>query len=32
MIEPKAAVFDIDGTLAMMDRESGTYTALSGAV
>lgn len=28
----KAAVFDIDGTLAMMDKKSGTYTALPGAV
>jgi 4-nitrophenyl phosphatase len=28
----RAAVFDIDGTLAMMDKESGTYTALPGAV
>ena len=27
-----AAVFDIDGTLAMMDKDSGTYTALPGAV
>ncbi|MCB1362225.1 MAG: HAD hydrolase-like protein [Rhodobacter sp.] len=27
----KAAVFDIDGTLAMMDKETGTYTALPGA-
>lgn len=28
----KAVVFDIDGTLAMMDKDSGTYTALPGAV
>ena len=28
----RAAVFDIDGTLAMMDKDSGTYTALPGAV
>lgn len=28
----RAAVFDIDGTLAMMDKEKGTYTALPGAV
>jgi hypothetical protein len=28
----RAAVFDIDGTLAMMDKGSGTYTALPGAV
>lgn len=28
----RAVVFDIDGTLAMMDKESGTYTALPGAV
>jgi 4-nitrophenyl phosphatase len=27
-----AAVFDIDGTLAMMDKDSGTYAALPGAV
>ncbi|MCB1397086.1 MAG: HAD hydrolase-like protein [Rhodobacter sp.] len=27
----RAAVFDIDGTLAMMDKETGTYTALPGA-
>jgi len=24
----RAAVFDIDGTLAMMDKDKGTYTAL----
>lgn len=28
----RAAVFDIDGTLAMMDKEAGTYTSLPGAV
>lgn len=28
----KAAVFDIDGTLALMDKASGTFTALPGAV
>lgn len=28
----RAAVFDIDGTLAMMDKDKGTYTALAGAV
>lgn len=28
----RALVFDIDGTLAMMDKETGTYTALPGAV
>lgn len=28
----RAAVFDIDGTLAMMDKEKGTYAALPGAV
>lgn len=28
----KAAVFDIDGTLAMMDKATGTYTALPGAI
>ncbi len=28
----KAAVFDIDGTLALMDKATGTYTALSGAI
>ncbi|GAB4362747.1 MAG: HAD-IIA family hydrolase [Oricola sp.] len=28
----RAAVFDIDGTLAMMDKATGTYTALPGAV
>lgn len=28
----RAAVFDIDGTLALMDKETGTYTALDGAV
>ena len=28
----RAAVFDIDGTLAMMDTDTGTYTALPGAV
>ncbi len=27
----RAVVFDIDGTLAMMDKEKGTYTALPGA-
>lgn len=27
----KAVVFDIDGTLAMMDKDKGTYTALPGA-
>ena len=26
----RAAVFDIDGTLAMMDKDKGTYTALPG--
>ncbi len=28
----RTAVFDIDGTLAMMDKKTGTYTALPGAV
>lgn len=28
----KAAVFDIDGTLALMDKATGTFTALPGAV
>jgi 4-nitrophenyl phosphatase len=28
----RAAVFDIDGTLAMMDKKTGTYAALPGAV
>jgi NagD protein len=28
----RAAVFDIDGTLAMMDKDTGTYAALPGAV
>lgn len=28
----RAAIFDIDGTLAMMDKTKGTYTALPGAV
>ena len=28
----RAAVFDIDGTLAMMDKDAGTYEALPGAV
>ncbi len=28
----KAAVFDIDGTLAMMDKETGAFTALPGAI
>jgi 4-nitrophenyl phosphatase len=28
----RAAVFDIDGTLAMLDKETGSYTALPGAV
>jgi 4-nitrophenyl phosphatase len=28
----RAAVFDIDGTLALMDKEKGTYAALPGAV
>lgn len=28
----RALVFDIDGTLAMMDKDSGTYEALPGAV
>jgi 4-nitrophenyl phosphatase len=28
----RAAVFDIDGTLALMDKENGTYIALPGAV
>lgn len=28
----RAAVFDIDGTLAMMDKNAGTFTALPGAV
>jgi len=28
----RVAVFDIDGTLAMMDKETGTYDALPGAV
>lgn len=28
----RAAVFDIDGTLALMDKETGRYTALPGAV
>ncbi len=34
MTEPrvKAAVFDIDGTLALMNKEAGTFTALPGAI
>jgi 4-nitrophenyl phosphatase len=28
----KAAVFDIDGTLALMDKDKGTYAALPGAI
>lgn len=28
----RAVVFDIDGTLALMDKASGTYTALPGAI
>ena len=28
----RGAIFDIDGTLAMMDKSKGTYTALPGAV
>jgi NagD protein len=28
----RAVVFDIDGTLAMMDKDAGTYAALPGAV
>lgn len=28
----RAAVFDIDGTLALMDKDKGTFTALPGAV
>lgn len=28
----RAAVFDIDGTLALLDKDSGTYAALPGAV
>jgi 4-nitrophenyl phosphatase len=28
----RGAVFDIDGTLALMDKDKGTYTALPGAV
>jgi 4-nitrophenyl phosphatase len=28
----RAAVFDIDGTLALMDKEKGTFTALPGAI
>lgn len=28
----RAAVFDIDGTLAMLDKDTGRYTALPGAV
>jgi NagD protein len=28
----RAAVFDIDGTLAMLDKDTGTYAALPGAV
>lgn len=32
MMAIRAAVFDIDGTLAMMDKDKGTYTALPGAV
>lgn len=28
----RAAVFDIDGTLALMDKDAGTYAALPGAV
>lgn len=28
----RAAIFDIDGTLAMMDKDKGTYAALPGAV
>ena len=27
----RAAVFDIDGTIAMMDKAAGTFTALPGA-
>lgn len=30
--EIRAAVFDIDGTLALMDKAKGTYTALPGAI
>jgi NagD protein len=32
MMPIRAVVFDIDGTLALMDKDSGTYTALPGAV
>ena len=32
MMPIRAAVFDIDGTLAMMDKNTGTYAALPGAV
>jgi 4-nitrophenyl phosphatase len=32
MMAIRACVFDIDGTLAMMDKDAGTYTALPGAV
>lgn len=32
MMAIRSAVFDIDGTLAMMDKDKGTYTALPGAV
>ena len=28
----RAAVFDIDGTLALMDKDKGTYEALPGAI
>ncbi len=28
----RAAIFDIDGTLAMMDKKTGAYTALPGAI
>ena len=28
----RTAVFDIDGTLALMNKEAGTFTALPGAV
>ncbi len=31
MAQIRGVIFDIDGTLAMMDKEKGTYTALPGA-
>jgi 4-nitrophenyl phosphatase len=32
MLKFKTAVFDIDGTLAMMDKKTGQYTVLAGAI